>query len=82
MKKEQFYKCITFIKKCQSELIQTELYNIEKLKQEESQTVKSSFLNSINVSVIFLLKDFNFDLAASLTESFFIETDTASQNNK
>ena len=35
VKKERLHKQIAFLKKCQSELIHTELQNIEELKVEE-----------------------------------------------
>ena len=77
-KKVWLHKQISLLKKCQSELIQTELYNIKELKQKKLQAVKDLFLNSTISLTIFALKDFDFNLTASLVKDFSAETITAS----
>ena len=47
-KKERLHKQIAFLKKCQSELIHTELQNIEELEAEEQAAAGPSNRPSLN----------------------------------
>ena len=60
-KKERLHKQIAFLKKCQSELIHTELQNIEELKAEEQAAADSSNRPSLNFLMpeAFSLDDIN-----------------------
>ena len=78
-KKERLCKQIAFLKKCQSELIHTELQNIEELKAEEQTAADSSNRPSLN----FLTPEtFGLNDADWLSADFFAGTGAVSLHNE
>ena len=82
VKKERLHKQITFLKKCQSELIHTELQNIKELKAEE-QTAAAAADSSNRPSLNFLTSEaFSLDDMNWLSADFFAGTDAVSLHNE
>ena len=79
VKKERLHKQIAFLKKCRSELIHTELQNIEELKAEEQTAADSSNRPSLN----FLTPEtFGLNDADWLSADFFAGTGAVSLHNE
>ena len=81
VKKERLHKQIAFLKKCQSELIHTELQNIEELKAEEQAAAVTA--GSFNEpSLNFLMSEaFSLNDADWLSADFFAGTGAVSLHN-
>ena len=81
-KKERLHKQIAFLKKCQSELIHTELQNIEELEAEE-QAAAAAADPSNRPSLVFLTPEaFGLSNADWLPADFFAGTGAVSLHNE
>ena len=82
VKKERLHKQITFLKKRQSELIRTELWNIEELKAEEQVTAAAAGPSNMP-SLDFLAPEaFSLSDADWLPADFFAGTGAVSLHNE
>ena len=82
VKKERLHKQIAFLKKCQSELIRTELQNIEELEAEEQAAAVTAGPSNRPLLDFLTPEAFSLDDADWLPADFFAGTGAVSLHNE
>ena len=81
-KKERLHKQIAFLKKCRSELIRTELWNIEELEAEEQAAAVTAGPSNGPPLIFLTPKAFSLSDADWLPADFFAGTGAVSLHNE